>query len=421
MKSLLIKNGKIYDPDKSETVQADILVQEGVIKKIGSVSEMADEIIDAQGLSVCPGLVDVHVHFRDPGLTHKEDIYTGARAAAAGGYTSVVMMANTKPVIDNVDTLKYCINKGKETDIHVYSAAAITKGMAGKELNDMDELLEAGAAGFTDDGLPILDESIVKMAMVKGAELGVPLSFHEEDPAYIENNGVNRGVASEYYGIGGSPRDAEISMIDRDLKLAIETGAIIDIQHISTKEGVQLVREAKKKSDKIHAEAAPHHFTLTDEAVIKHGTLAKMNPPLRTEADRLAVIEAIKDGTIDIIATDHAPHSAEEKAQDITKAPSGIIGLETAFSLAVTKLVHEAGVPMLTVIKALTKGPADMYGLNCGHLREGGPADIMIFDENKVKTYNSFNSKATNTPFTGESFEGTVMYTICNGNIIYRV
>ena len=379
------------------------------------------KIIDAKGCIVAPGLVDVHVHFRDPGLTYKEDIETGAKAALKGGFTSVVLMANTKPTVDNEETLAYVLEKGAKTDLHVHTCAAVTKGLSGKEMVDMDMLLAKGAVGFTDDGIPIMDEELLETAMKKAAELGVPVSLHEEDASLITNNGVNRGKASEHYGIGGSPREAEISLIERDLEVALRTGAILNVQHISSKEGVELVRQAKKRSDKgnIHAEATPHHFTLNEEAVIKHGTLAKMNPPLREEADRLAIIEGLKDGTIDIIATDHAPHSAEEKAKPITEAPSGIIGLETALSLGITNLVHTGELTMSELLAPMTCNPAKMYHLNAGTIEEGKPADIVIISADEEWTVGDYESKSTNSPFTGMNLKGVVKYTIVDGKIVY--
>ena len=320
---MIIKNGIVTDPANGIQKQATVIIQEGRINKITDDLNEADKItennnghhvIDASGCIVAPGLVDVHVHFRDPGFTYKEDIETGAKAALKGGYTSVVLMANTKPPVDNIDTLTYVIEKGKKTNLKVYTCATVTKGMAGKELTDMKALMAKGAVGFTDDGIPIMDAVLMEHAMEAVSALGVPISLHEENPALITNNGVNRGRASEYFGIGGSPREAEISLIERDLEIALRTGAVLNIQHISTKEGVALVRQAKQRAaekgrNNIHAEATPHHFSLTEEAVLAYGTLAKMNPPLREEADRQAVIEGLRDGTIDLIATDHAPHS----------------------------------------------------------------------------------------------------------------
>lgn len=425
---LLIKNGYILDPKSRRQGVYDILIEDNKIKKIDTFITLIDfsdeekenlEIIYADNMMVAPGLVDVHVHFRDPGFTYKEDIYSGARAAAKGGFTTVVLMANTKPTVDNKDTLEYVINRGKETDIHVLTCASITKGLKGKELTDMDLLKSHGAVGFTDDGIPMLDEELVAAAMKKAKELNVPLSFHEENPALITNNGINHGKASEYYNIEGSPRGAEIDLIYRDLLLAVELDAPINIQHISSKEGVELVRQAKQDSTNIHAEATPHHFSLTEESVIKYGTLAKMNPPLRTEQDRLAIIQGLKDNTIDIIATDHAPHSADEKAKPITEAPSGIIGLETALPLGITNLVKAGYLSYMELLEKMTINPALMYHLDCGYIAEGGPADLVIFNDNS-ETIDTFYSKSNNSPFKGQTLKGQVQYTICDGKIIYQ-
>ncbi len=442
---MLIKNGMVVDPKNKIEQPSDILVKDGMILSIakeitendlkmyngGSAADC--EVIDASGCVVAPGLVDVHVHFRDPGFTHKEDIETGARAALKGGFTSVVLMANTKPAVDNIDTLTYVIEKGKKTDLRIYTCATVTKGMAGKELTDMEMMLAKGAVGFTDDGIPIMDTELIERAMMSAASLKVPISLHEEDPALIANNGVNRGKASKYYGIGGSPREAEISLIERDLEIALRTGAILNIQHISTKEGVELVRQAKKKAavqgngseyaigmNNIHAEATPHHFSLTQEAVIEYGTLAKMNPPLREETDRLAIIEGLRDGTIDIIATDHAPHSKEEKARPITDAPSGIIGLETALALGITNLVDQGHLTIMQLIERMATGPAQMYGLSAGTLTQGSPADIVIFDANASQVMKDFVSRSSNSPFAGKRLKGVVKYTIVDGKIAYQ-
>ena len=421
---LLIKNGYMIDPKSGWDGNYDILVENDTIVRIGKRLETPKgkcRIIDAEGLLVAPGLVDVHAHFRDPGFTMKEDIVTGAAAAARGGYTSVVLMANTKPTVDNLDTLKYVIGRGKETGIHVYTCANVTMGMKGKELTPMRELAAAGAVGFTDDGIPLMDEKIVRDAMKNVAALDLPISFHEENPALIENNGVNRGRASEHFGIGGSPREAEITMVGRDLKLALETGASIDIQHVSARETVELIRKAKEKGHNIHAEATPHHFTLTEDAVIKYGTLAKMNPPLREEADRQEIIRGLVDGTIDMIATDHAPHTAEEKAKSITEAPSGIIGLETSLALGITSLVKPGHLSLTELMEKMSLNPATLYKLDCGRMEEGAPADFVIFDENEKWVVDSFASKATNSPFLGAELTGRVRYTICDGKVVYTL
>lgn len=417
---LLIKNGTVIDPSCNRNEQADLLIQDGKIAKIapcGTIKETDCESIDATGKIVAPGLVDVHVHFRDPGFTYKEDIETGAQAALRGGFTSVVLMANTKPVVDNEETLRYVLDKGAETPIHVYSCASVTKGLAGKEIVDMDALRRQGAAGFTDDGIPLLDADLLEQAFIKAAKLGVPVSLHEENPSRITNNGINSDIAQKHFGIGGSPREAEIDMIGRDVELALKTGVILDIQHISTKEGVELVRKARKQSSKIHAEATPHHFSLTQEALIAHGTMAKMNPPLRLEEDRQAIIRGIQDGTIDIIATDHAPHSAEEKAKPLTEAPSGIIGLETALALGITHLVETGKISFLQLIACMSWNPAQMYGLNAGNLAINRQADVVIIDPKKQWTVEKFASKSANSPFIGETLTGAVEYTIVGGRV----
>lgn len=425
---LLIENGYMIDPKSGHEGYLDILTEGKSIKWIGTdlrkrmtPQELEQcQVIDASGLVVAPGLVDVHVHFREPGFTHKEDITTGARSAARGGVTTVVLMANVKPQVDNEETLQYILERGKTTGIHVETCANVTMGMLGQELVDMESLAKAGAVGFTDDGVPLMDVELVKRAMEQAKALDMPISFHEEDPAYITNNGINQGKASEYFGIGGSPRKAEISLVDRDLKLALETGACINIQHISTKEAVELVRQAKKLGKNVHAEATPHHFTLTEDAAIKYGTLAKMNPPLREEADRLAVIKGLKDGTIDLIATDHAPHTMEEKAKAITEAPSGITGLETALPLAITTLVKEGYLTLKEVLEKMAWNPANMYHLKAGYLAEGGPADIILIDQNGTQVFTEYASKAVNTPFTGWELTGVVEKTICDGSVIFE-
>lgn len=447
---IYLKNGCMIDPASGTEGYRDILIKGDKIVRIAPQGALEEEtalmqgrvnagtedrralegtnepgkeevkIIDLYGQCIAPGFVDVHVHFRDPGFTHKEDIYTGARAAARGGFTSVVLMANTKPAVDNPETLAYVLNKGRATDIHIHTCANVTKGLRGRELTDMERLSTLGAVGFTDDGIPLMDEKLLRAALREAARCAKPVSLHEENPLLIANNGINAGKAAKHYGIGGSPREAEISMVERDLRIAMEEEADLSIQHISTKEAVELVRQAKKKSRHIFAEAAPHHFTLTEEAVMKYGTLAKMNPPLREEADRLAVIEGLKDGTIDMIATDHAPHSADEKAKPLTEAPSGIIGLETAFSLGIRELVNKEYLSMSELIEKMSYAPAKLYHLDAGYLAEGGPADLVVFDPNKEWIVDSFVSKSSNSPFAGEKLPGVVHYTICAGRIVYR-
>jgi len=419
---LLIQNGYLIDPKSGREGNYDLLADNGRIVKIGkNLQKPAHcKVLDAQGLIVAPGLVDVHVHFRDPGFTYKEDIETGSAAAAKGGFTTVVLMANTKPVVDNEETLGYVLEKGKQMPIHIESCANVTMGMKGQQLTDMEALAARGAAGFTDDGIPLMDAEIVGEAMKRAALLDLPISFHEEDPSKIAQNGINHGKASQHFGIEGSPREAEITLIERDLALALETGANIDIQHISTGEGVELVRQAKKKGHNIHAEATPHHFTLTEEAVITYGTLAKMNPPLRTEEDRQAIIAGLVDGTIDMIATDHAPHSAEEKARPLTEAPSGIIGLETALSLGITELVQKGYMTLKQLLRLMSTNPAALYHLDAGYLAEKGPADLVLIDTAAKNIPGEYVSKASNSPFTGWELTGRVKATVCAGEIVYQ-
>ena len=419
-----IRNAHVIDPADQSEKTVDICLADGKIAAIGKGLEFKvskeDVVIDASGYVVAPGLIDVHVHFRDPGLTYKEDIQTGARAAAKGGFTTVVCMANTRPPVDNTETLKYVLREGKKTGINVLSVAAVSKGMKGLELTDMEELKANGAAGFTDDGIPLLDTKLVKEAMERAAGLDVPLSFHEEDPSFIVNNGINHGRVSEQLGIYGSPAVAEDSLVARDLMIALHTKAAVDIQHISSAASVKMVKFAKELGADVYAEVTPHHFTLTEEAVLKHGTLAKMNPPLRTEADRQAIIRGLKDGSIDIIATDHAPHSAEEKARDFTQAPSGILGLETALALGVTNLVRAGHLTMMELMGKMSRNPAKLYRLPFDGIKEGSAADLVIFDPNEEWVVGEYASKSSNSPFTGESLFGKVKYTICNGKIVFQ-
>lgn len=432
---LFIKNIIVCDPASGLLAVRDICIRDGRVVKMGeaitqeyireemeAARKRGEEytIVDGTGLTAAPGIVDAHVHFRDPGFTHKEDIQTGAAAAAAGGVTTVVLMANTRPCVDQEETLHYVLQEGLQTGINVETCANVTIGMKGQELTDMAALKAAGAVGFTDDGIPLLDEDIARSAMKTAARLKVPISFHEENPAFIENNGINRGKASAGLGIGGSDRQAEIDLVERDVRLAQETGAAVVIQHISTKEAVELVRRAKADGTDIHAEATPHHFTLTEDAVARYGTLAKMNPPLREEADRLAIVEGLADGTIDMIATDHAPHTAEEKAQAITDAPSGITGLETVLPLSLMQLCDTGKMTLPEVFERLSLAPARLYGLDAGYLAEGGPADLVIFDREETWVAQQFHSRSSNTPFKGWELKGKVKITICNGRIIWQ-
>ena len=422
---ILIKNGRVIDPAKGTDDVMDMVIDGGKIKAMGHYPENGEyeTVIDASGLTVGPGLIDVHVHFRDPGLTYKEDIGSGAAAAKKGGFTTVVTMANTKPPVDSEETVRYVLEEGKKTGIHVLPAACVSVGMKGQELTDMDALKAAGAVGFTDDGIPLMDQKLVRQAMLKAKELDVPLSFHEEDPAFISENGIHAGEAAKALGIQGSPALAEDALVARDCMLALHTGASVNIQHISSVNSVRMVKLAKELGADETAEVTPHHFTLTESAVLERGAMAKMNPPLRTEKDRLGIIEGIRDGSIDMIATDHAPHSAEEKAvEPVWKAPSGIIGLETALALAVTNLVKPGHLTMVQLMEKMSLNPAKLYRFDKGSVAEGADADLVIFDENErwTVTEDDVASKSHNTPFIGAELYGRVKYTICGGRIVYE-
>ncbi len=415
-----IRNGRVMDPETGFDQTGDVLLDGNRIIKIGKVEDAADDcqVIDAGGSIVAPGLIDVHVHFRDPGFTYKEDLTTGAAAAAAGGFTTVVCMANTKPVVDSVEIYEEIAKRCEKLPVKVLQAAAVSKGFQGKELVDMDALYEAGVRGFTDDGIPLMDEDIVRKAMEKAKELDVPISLHEEDPAYIKQPGVNQGKVSEQLGYGGASYLAEAVMVKRDCRLALETGASVDIQHISSAQAVEYVKEAIEKGANVTAEASPHHFTLTEEAVLKYGTLARMNPPLRTEEDRIRIIKGLQEGTIEIIATDHAPHSKEEKEKSLAEAPSGITGLETSLGLGSTELVDKGYLSMMELLEKMTLNPAKLYHLPQGRLQEGCPADLVIFDPEEEWIVKDYKSKASNSPFTGWKLKGKVKYTICDGKVV---
>ena len=419
---MILKKGHLVNPATGTNAVMDIRFDNGIIQEIGTdlTPSVSEKVLDISGLVVAPGLVDTHIHFRDPGFTYKEDLHTGSLAAAKGGFTSVICMANTKPVVDSVNTLKDILTRAKGEKIHIYQTASVSYGLNGEKMTDFDALAANGACGFTDDGIPLMNAVFCYNAMKKAAELHMPVSLHEEDKSFIANNGINAGKVAEKLGIEGSPAVAEEVMVARDCMLALRTGASVVIQHISSGNSVELVRTALKLGADIHAEATPHHFTLTEEAVLEHGTLAKMNPPLRTEEDRQAIIRGLQDDTIDLIATDHAPHSAEEKAKPLTEAPSGITGLETSLGLGITSLVKPGYLSLMDLLAKMTCNPADLYQLPAGNIQVNAPADFVIFNPEEKWTVSDFASKASNSPFKGTELYGKILYTICNGEIIYR-
>ena len=421
----LIRNARVISPADGLDAVKDIEIgDDGRITAIedpGILSCESREVIEAENLVAAPGFVDVHVHFRDPGQTYKEDITTGAAAAAAGGYTTVVCMANTVPPVDCVEVFRELREREEKLPVHVLQTANVTMKMQGKELTDMDALYEAGAAGFTDDGIPVSDEKVMQAALKKCKELNVPISLHEEDPALMKSPGVNEGKVSKALGLGGAPAEAEYVLAARDILLNKEIGAKLDIQHISSKVTVEVIREAKKHGISVYGEVTPQHLYATEDLVLEQGSLARVNPPLRTEEDRRALIAGLADGTLDMIVTDHAPHSREEKAREIAKAPSGMIGLETALALVITSCVRPGFVSLNQVIKALTINPAELYGLDAGHLCPGVKADLVLFDPDEAWTItDNFRSKSNNSPFIGKNVFGRVRMTICEGKIVYR-
>ena len=421
MTKLLIKNGRIINPASNLDEHMDILIEDDTVKRIEKNIQLDNEdfhLIDAKNCIVSPGLIDIHVHFRDPGLTHKEDIMSGAKSAAAGGYTTVLLMANTNPKIDNIKSLQYVQEKAKKAPINILQEAALTIDFK-DELVDMDALHKAGAAGFTNDGVAVMNTNILRKAMIKAKELGTIIALHEEDNKLIGLHGINEGSVSNSLGLKGAPRVSEDVMVARDCMLALETGATVDIQHISSKNAVDMVQYAKSKGANVIAEVTPHHFTLTEDAVLEHSTLSKMNPPLRTYEDRERIISALADGTIDIIATDHAPHTPEEKSVEFSKAPSGIIGLETALSLTITELVRKNRLSLSQALSKLTSNPSTLYKLNKGDISEGKIADICIFNPDESYVVDKFYSKSSNSPFIGQKLFGKVKYTICSGKVVY--
>lgn len=418
----LIKNGRVIDPKSQFDALADILIDGQKIVAIGQDLTREDaEIIDATGKIVAPGLIDIHVHFREPGQTHKEDIHTGSLAAARGGFTTVVMMANTNPTVSTVETLTEVLSSASRENIHVKSVATITDKFDGQTLTDFEALLKAGAVGFSDDGIPFTDAGQVRKAMQKAVDFDTILALHEENPQLTGVLGINDGAVAHQCGVTGAPTVSEYSMVARDAMLALDTKARVHFQHLSAGESVDVVRFAKAMGARITAEVTPQHFSITEDAILTHGTNAKLNPPLRRTSDIEKLIIGLQDGTIDVIATDHAPHTHAEKDQEITKAPSGMTGLETSLSLGLTHLVAPGHLSVMALLEKMTSNPAQVLGVDAGYLAENGPADLVIFDADVTREVtDDFASKASNSPFVGDQLQGLIAYTICDGDIVYQ-
>ena len=418
----LIKNGRVIDPKSQFDARADILIDGQKIIAIGQDLTQADaEIIDATGKIVAPGLIDGHVHFREPGQTHKEDIHTGSLSAARGGFTTVVMMANTNPTVSTVETLTEVLSSAAREKIHVKSVATITDQFDGQTLTDFEALLAAGAVGFSDDGIPFTDAGQVRKAMQQAVAFDTILVLHEEDPQLTGVLGINDGAVAHQCGVKGAPTVSEYSMVARDAMLALDTQARVHFQHLSAGESVDVIRFAKSLGAQVTAEVTPQHFSITEAAILTHGTNAKLNPPLRRSSDIEKLIVGLQDGTIDVIATDHAPHTHAEKDQELTKAPSGMTGLETSLSLGLTHLVAPGHLSLMALLEKMTSNPAQVLRLDAGYLAENGPADLVIFDAGAMREVaDDFASKASNSPFIGEQLQGVIAYTICDGEIVYQ-
>jgi dihydroorotase len=433
MSDILILNGRLVDPASGVDAERDLLLRNGRVHSVetsgGLRQAQAAETIDAKGMIVAPGFIDVHVHLREPGQTYKESIATGTAAAAAGGFTTVVAMPNTVPVNDSVAGLEWMLDAARGSAVKLFAMPAATFGSRGEEITDYHDLVRAGAVGFTDDGKPVLENRVMREALVAAAGLGVPVSQHAEDTRLTGGCSMNAGVVAFRLGLRGMTVEAETRIVERDIRLLqdIERGdglrPHLHVQHVSTARALEAIRKAKHSGLHVTCEAAPHHFTLTDEAIGDYDTNAKMNPPLRAEDDRLAIIAGLMDGTIDCIATDHAPHAAFEKEQEFERAPNGITGLETALGLAMRVLHKTHGMPLAKIIGLMSAHPAAIVSLRGrGTLSPGSFADVVIFDPAAEWNFDvkRTRSKSKNTPFDGVAMSGKVKATLCEGRVVYR-
>ncbi len=421
MGTILIKNGIVFDTEEKTTSIKDVFIENGIIKSIAeNITDEADKTINADGLWVTPGFIDLHTHLREPGLTHKETIITGSASAAKGGFTTICAMPNTKPVIHNAEVVNYIKERAETAVCNVLPIGAITIDQTGDELADIKGMKEAGICALSEDGKSVLSAKKLKDAMIISKEYDLPVFSHCEDMSLVDGGCINEGIASKLLGLKGISDDSESAIVARDIVLAESTDSVLHICHISTAQSIQFVKEAQARGVKVTAEACPHHFSLCDEFITSADTNTKMNPPLRSRENMDAVIAGLKDGTISVIATDHAPHTAEEKARDYAKAPFGIVGFETALSLGVTNLVKTGKLTPMELIEKMTINPAKIIKSDKGNIKAGLTADIAIIDPDEVYIVNceEFASLSKNSPFNGFELTGRVKYTILNGALV---